>query len=211
MINVAEPKGIGFFNIKSGDTHYCKLEPTIAAYINSSDMGINASRDQDFGWRLDPSWVKKVRNFRNDENKMDTLAAKLRLEDGVFPSTIQILYYLYGREVRAYLQRVKEDDTPFEDQYQRDIAKPEEVETEEFSENETDLATLDLEDVPSPSLAVLEMAIEMVPKMKREQLQKLASELNIPDTTDIEKYPTTGDIREAINNSYKLLTEGIQE
>ena len=42
-----EPKGIGFYNIKTGKTNYAKLEPQIQAYINSSDMGINASRGQD--------------------------------------------------------------------------------------------------------------------------------------------------------------------
>lgn len=117
-----EPEGISFFNVKSGDTHYCKLEPTITAYINSSDMGINASRGQDFGWKLAPEWVKKIRAFQADENKMDTLSAKLRLEDGIMPSTIQILLYIYGREVRAYLQRLREVEAPYAEQYQRDIS-----------------------------------------------------------------------------------------
>jgi hypothetical protein len=117
-----EPKGISFFSIRTGDTHYAKLEPTIQAYINSSDMGINASRGQDYGWRLAPEWVKKVRAFRNDESKMDTLAAKLRLNDGESPTTTQILYYIYGRQVRAYLNRLKEDSSPFEEKYQKDIS-----------------------------------------------------------------------------------------
>jgi hypothetical protein len=106
MAILKEPEGIAFFSVKTGETFYCKLEPTIQAMINSSDMGINASRGQDFGWRLAPEWVKKVRDFRNDETKVDSLAARLRLEDGVSPSTTQILYYIYGREVRAYLQRL---------------------------------------------------------------------------------------------------------
>lgn len=122
MPKTQEPEGIAFFSIKTGETHHARLEPTIAAYINSSDMGINASRGQDFGWRLDPEWVKKIRAFRADEDKMDALAAKLRLEDGVSPNTTQILYYIYGRQVRAYLQRLKEEEAPFEDQYQRNIS-----------------------------------------------------------------------------------------
>lgn len=117
-----EPEGIAFFSIKTGETHYARLEPTIQAYLNSSDMGINASRGQDYGWRLAPEWVKKIRNFRDDERKMDTLSAKLRLEDGVEPSTTQILFDIYGRQVRAYLQRIREEDTPFADKYQEDIS-----------------------------------------------------------------------------------------
>lgn len=117
-----EPEGIAFFSVKTGETFYGKLEPTISALINSSDMGINASRGQDFGWRLAAEWVNAVRDFQQDEDKMDTLAAKLRLEDGESPSTVQILNYLYGRQVRAYLQRLKEEEAPFADQYQKDIA-----------------------------------------------------------------------------------------
>lgn len=122
MSALREPEGIAFFSIKTGETFYAKLEPTIAALINSSDMGINASRGQDFGWRLAPTWVKKVREFKADEDKMDALANKLRLEDGVAPSTIQILNYIYGRQVRAYLQSLQEHENPFEQQYQQDIS-----------------------------------------------------------------------------------------
>lgn len=147
-----EPQGIGFFNIKSGDTHYARLEPTIQAYINSSDMGINASRGQDFGWRLEAAWVKRVRDFRRDETKMDTLSAKLRLEDGVSPSTTQILYYIYGRQVRSYLARLQEEDAPFEEQYQQDISDGKrtvsEPPTDTITENvdEDDLDSGDEED-----------------------------------------------------------------
>lgn len=156
-----EPKGIGFFSIKTGETHYAKLEPTIQAYINSSDMGINASRGQDYGWRLEAEWVKRIRDFRRDETKMDTLAAKLRLEDGVAPSTTQILYYIYGRQVRAYLQRLQEDSAPFEEQYQQDISsrssRNEVVEppTDEITEDvdEADLVPDDDEDDAVEQLA----------------------------------------------------------
>lgn len=117
-----EPEGIAFFSIKTGETMYARLEPTIAAFINSSDMGVNASRGQDYGWRLDPEWVKKIRAFRADEDAMDRLSAKLRLEDGVSPSTTQILYYIYGRQVRAYLQSLQDAENPFEDQYQQAIS-----------------------------------------------------------------------------------------
>lgn len=138
-----EPQGIGFFSVKTGDTHYARLEPTIQAYINSSDMGINASRGQDYGWRLDPEWVKKVRDFQQDEAKMDTLSAKLRLEDGVSPTTTQILYYIYGRQVRAYLQRLQQEDAPFEEQYRRDISKPQ---RNQVVEPPTDKITEDVSD-----------------------------------------------------------------
>jgi len=116
-----EPEGISFYSIRTDETFYAKLEPTIAAMINSSDMGINASRGQDFGWRLAPKWVKLVRDFAADETKMDTLAAKLRLEDGEVPTTTQILNYIYGRQVRDYLRRLKDEEAPFADKYAQAI------------------------------------------------------------------------------------------
>jgi hypothetical protein len=119
MTQLEEPKGIAFFNIESGDTHYCKLEPTIAAYLNSSDMGINASRGQDFKWRLAPDWVKRVRAFRRDNLQMSMLAAR---NSGQKPTTVQILYHLYGEDLRAYDEQGDEDSAPFEQQYQEEIA-----------------------------------------------------------------------------------------
>lgn len=116
-----EPEGIAFFSVKSGETHYCKLEPTIAAYINSSDMGINASRGQDFGWRLDPKWVKKVKEFRRDPMQMTLLSSR---NNGQKPTTVQILYHLYGEQLRAYQEDQEENENPYEEQYQRDISTP---------------------------------------------------------------------------------------
>ena len=111
---VQEPQGISFYSIKSGETHFCKLEPTISAYINSSDMGINASRGQDYGWRLHPDWVKKVRAFKRDRTSMSILTAK---NDGRKPTTTQILYYMYGEELANYYEEMEENENPFEEAY----------------------------------------------------------------------------------------------
>lgn len=120
MSEIQEPQGIGFFSIKTGETHYCKLEPTIQAYINSSDLGINASRGQDYGWRLDPEWIKKVKAFRRDATQMSILTAK---NQGQKPTTVQILYYLYGEQLQAYFESQEENENPYEEQYRAAIAK----------------------------------------------------------------------------------------
>lgn len=151
MQETAEPKGIGFFNVKSGDTHYAKLEPTIQAYINSSDMGINASRGQDFGWKLEAEWVKRVKAFRRDTMQMSILTAR---NSGQKPTTVQILYFLYGEDLRAYEEEADEHENPFEDQYQRDIAdkrpkaapqgaKPEQLPTADDGESEDMAGVID--------------------------------------------------------------------
>lgn len=118
-----KPKGIGFFNIKSGETHYARLEPQIQAFINSSDMGINASRGQDFGWRLAPEWVKKVKEFRRNETKMEILVSR---NGDQKVTTAQILYAVYGEQLRAAQERLDENESPFEEEYLQDISnKPE--------------------------------------------------------------------------------------
>lgn len=114
-----QPKGIGFFNIKSGETHYARLEAQIQAYINSSDMGINASRDQDFGWRLEPKWVKAVKAFRRNETKMEMLTAR---NGGQKVTTPQILYAIYGEQLRAAQERADEEEAPFEEEYLSEIS-----------------------------------------------------------------------------------------
>lgn len=112
------PKGIGFFNIKSGEVHYARLEAQIQAYINSSDLGINASRGQDFGWRLAPEWVKKVREFRRNETKMEVLSAR---NGGQKVTTTQVLYAIYGEQLRAAQERAEANENPFEEEYLRQI------------------------------------------------------------------------------------------
>lgn len=111
---VEEPKGIPFFSIRTGETHYGKLEATISAYINSSDIGINASRGQDYGWRLAPEWVKRVRDFRRDATKMSILTAK---NQGQKPTTLKILYHMYGEELARYFESMEDQENPYEEQY----------------------------------------------------------------------------------------------
>jgi hypothetical protein len=119
------PKGIGFFNIKTGETRYAQLEPQVQAYINSSDIGINASRGQDFKWRLTEEWVKRVRAFRKNELKMSLLTDK---NGGRTPTTTQILYAIYGEQIRAAQERAEENENPYEEEYlQRISSKPEQV------------------------------------------------------------------------------------
>lgn len=139
-----EPAGISFFNVKSGETHYGKLEPTIQAYINSSDMGINASRGQDYGWKLGADWVKRVKAFRRDPMQMQILSAR---SNGQKPTTTQILYYLYGQDLAAYQEEQEENENPFEDQYQQDIAEPSKTPTAAKPQALADLEGDDDEDI----------------------------------------------------------------
>lgn len=144
-----QPKGIGFFNIQSGETRYAQLEPQIQAYINSSDMGINASRDQDFHWRLEKGWVQKVKDFRRNEGKMQFLVSR---NGGQKVTTTQILYAIYGEQLRAAAERAEEEETPFEEEYLQSIAnKPSNTQPEAIVEDADENSLDELkEEEPTP-------------------------------------------------------------
>lgn len=142
------PKGIGFFNIQSGETRYAQLEAQIQAYLNSSDIGINSSRDQDFGWRLSPDWVKKVKAFRRDDVKMQRL---LDNNGGQKVTTPQILAAIYGEQVRAAMQKAEDNEKPFEADYLKEIggqseALVETVSAEEELDDNFDAVTADIDE-----------------------------------------------------------------
>lgn len=114
-----EPKGIPFFSIKSGDTHYAKTSAQIQAYINSSDMGINASRGQDYGWRLAVDWVKRVKAYRKDIRQMERLSERY---GGADPTTPQILFAIYSEDVRAFEREKAQEENEHEAKYMQDIS-----------------------------------------------------------------------------------------
>lgn len=149
MQDSQKTQGVPFFNLRSGETHYAKLEPQIQAFINSSDMGINASRGQDFKWRLAPEWVKKIKEFRRDETKMGMLTAR---NGGQQITTPQILYAIYGEQVRAAADRADEEATPYEAQYQKEIAdEPKAPKAEEPEDVPIDVDEADLEPASKPT------------------------------------------------------------
>jgi len=114
------PKGVAFYSVKSDETRHAISGAQIQAYLNSSDMGINASHGQNFGWRLAPEWVQKVKEFRKDEAKMERLSAKI---GGGKVTVPQVLAAIYGAELRAYSQNREDDENPFEEKYLQEIAK----------------------------------------------------------------------------------------
>jgi len=121
-------QGIGFYNIKEGVTRYARSEAQIQAYINSSDLGINASRDQDFGWRIDPEWVKRLRAFKKHATKMAVLSST---NNGRKPSDIQVLYAIYKGDLDAEALAAEEQGAPFEEEYLQAISSKEQPKVEE--------------------------------------------------------------------------------
>ena len=57
---------IEFVNIKTGARVQLTRPAQITAFINSSDLGVNSNKGQDFGWRLSEGLVNKIEDMRDD-------------------------------------------------------------------------------------------------------------------------------------------------
>lgn len=57
---------IEFVNIKSGERVKLTRPHQIGAFINSSDLHVNSTKGQDFGWRLAPSVIVRLDAMRQD-------------------------------------------------------------------------------------------------------------------------------------------------
>lgn len=70
---------ITFFNEKTGQVVKLSREPQIAAFINSSDMSINASQGQNKGWKLDVDDKLRIEEMRQDPAIVQRIAQSLSL------------------------------------------------------------------------------------------------------------------------------------
>lgn len=110
---------VKFFSVRSGEIVVAETEPMIAAYFNSSDLNPNGIV-QDYGWRIHPEMVKRIRELEEDEDFIRKLAKDLEIpEERV--ATYHILKYLSDREDRAKRKADKVRDNKFQEQYDREL------------------------------------------------------------------------------------------
>lgn len=84
---------ISFVNIYSNERVSTDDPHHIAAFINSSDLGTNASKGQDFGWRLAPEVVVKIEDMSQNMDILEKIsrAKGIGVED---ISTIHLVQYI---------------------------------------------------------------------------------------------------------------------
>lgn len=109
---------VKFFNINTNETVTLDLQPQIAAFINSSDLGINATRGMDKGWRIAPELVVEVEEFRRDIDKMRKLSDRTSVPvEGI--TIPDILFFLSEEEEQARKRSIQLESTgKYEDSYQ---------------------------------------------------------------------------------------------
>lgn len=103
-------------NIRTNERRKLDRPHQIGAYINSSDLGPNSNKGQDFGWRLAPELMARIDEMRMD----DELLADISKQTGV-PldelTTINLVQHISYEE--AQKERAKEMRAQREPEYQK--------------------------------------------------------------------------------------------
>lgn len=81
---------VSFFNIKTGEERALDDSAHIAAFVNSSDMGKNARKGQDFSWRISPELKAKVEDYSEDAAKLQEISQRL----GVPLDALEVIHIL---------------------------------------------------------------------------------------------------------------------
>ena len=95
----------------------------IDAYVNSSDMGVNANKGQDFAWRLDPEVAAEFDEIKSDYSRLKAISDA----SGVTPENItdgQILSYMVSAELskEASKKAKVENVSTYEDEYRAKVS-----------------------------------------------------------------------------------------
>lgn len=81
---------VSFFNIKSGEERVLDDPAHIAAFVNSSNMGKNSNKGQDFAWRIAPELRAKVDEYSENPTKLQEISQRL----GVPMDAIEVVHVL---------------------------------------------------------------------------------------------------------------------
>ncbi len=109
---------IEFFNVKSGERKKVVTEPMISAYYNSSNQHVNATRGQDFGWRLAPATIKRIQDIKRDFNLMNQVASTFRIPlDSI--SDTDVLRWISREDAKQEAATTQEAD--YTQQYEEEL------------------------------------------------------------------------------------------
>ncbi len=121
---------IKFFNVKTGETRTLDpstmdpqfIEPAIAALYNSGNLHVNATRGQDFGWRIAPETIKRIRDIKRD----DMLISRIASVTSILPENISdtdILTWIVKDDARKEAIKNEATEEDFSGQYEDELRK----------------------------------------------------------------------------------------
>lgn len=111
---------IDLVNIKTGEKVSLKRPHQIGAYINSSNIGVNSNKGQDFGWRLAPNIVVRIDEMASDIDLMEKISARKGIPVDEI-TTIHLVQYLSELDDRD--EKMKEAELARNPQHQESYEK----------------------------------------------------------------------------------------
>lgn len=115
---------INFFNIKTGERVSLSRPHQIGAYINSSDLSVNAALGQDFGWRLAPEVIVKLDEFRSDTRTLEDIARRIGTDVSELTTIHLVQHISYLDDLGQKIEAQREARTPkFQNAYEDEIAR----------------------------------------------------------------------------------------
>lgn len=165
---------VKFFSVRSGEVVHAETEPMIAAYFNSSDLNPNGIV-QDYGWRIHPDMVKRIREFEEDEEAMEKLADRLQIPIENL-ATYHILKFLSDRDDKLNRKKEEKDSNQYQEQYERELAEALSSAEETYDQvAQTATAKPPVKRAPKPKIATAaEIAAQK--KLDDEKLAKMIAE-----------------------------------
>lgn len=115
---------ITFYNIRSREVRVAETEPMIAAMWGSSDRSPNAQYGQDFGWRLAPEVVVKMKRMRQDPDVIERIARRYKKSEEDITET-DFLHYISQQTAIEDAPVAQEAD--YEDEYMAEIRRLEDA------------------------------------------------------------------------------------
>ncbi len=119
FVNIQSDEEVSFEEIADGNLRSAQID----SYVNSSNMGVNANKGQDFKWRLDPEVAAEYDEIKADYTRLKAISDAT----GVAPEDItdgQILSYMVSLELsKEVAKNAKvENVATYEDAYREKVA-----------------------------------------------------------------------------------------
>lgn len=111
---------ITFFNVKTGEKRTVDTEPLIAAFFNSSDQHVNVQQGQDFGWRIAPETVKRIREIKANDTLMAKIAQTFQLVPDAISDT-DVLRWISVEDAQAKSAQGQEQESDYTQEYEDQI------------------------------------------------------------------------------------------
>lgn len=122
---------IKFFNVNNQETRTAETEPMLSAFWNSSDRGPNASRGQDFGWRLAAETVVELNRIKKDP----TIRSQIAQNALMAPDEVDdVLFIKYISDQGGDSTGMTVTKDAFAKQYEDEIRKLERFAEQELAE-----------------------------------------------------------------------------